>query len=397
MNDADDRFYDVIVVGVGAHGSAAMYQVAKRGRSVLGLEKFFPAHDRGSSHGLSRIIRLVYHEDPSYVPLLRRAYELWEDLEHVTGSDILHITGGLDIVQPGGAHEQMYWDSRQTAELHKIEHEVLEPEEIHQRFPGYRLPSDYKAVYQKQSGIVAPERAILAHVKAALQFGADLKEQEAMQSWWPDGAGVVVKTAKGVYRARKLVLTAGAWLPDIVPQLQAVIKVERQVIAWFDLLEPDRFKDNFPISIINDERGSYYIFPPFDHPGLKIGLFHHLKEVTKADDLDRNITARDEQVLREAVARYFPYANGKMSRAAACMFANATDSHFIIDKMPNHPQVIICQACSGHGYKFASVIGEILAEMAIDGATRHDISMHKIDSKRKGFKSLVDGFSASKI
>lgn len=397
MASGEAGTFDVIIVGVGAHGSAAMYHLAaKRGCSVLGLEQFGIAHSQGSSHGLSRIIRLMYHEHPSYVPLLRRAYENWKELEEITGSDILHITGGLDISQPGKPHEQTFLNACKTAELHDIDHEVLEPSEVHGRFPGYRLPDDFKSVYQEQSGIVAPERAIIAHVKAALQHGAVLRENEPMQSWRPEGSGVIVKTTKGEYRAKKLVLSAGAWLPEMVPQLQAVVEVERQVIAWFEVDDPDLFKENFPISIITDERGTYYIFPPFDDPGLKIGLMNHLKEVTQADELDRNITARDEEALREAVARYFPHANGRMTRAVACMFTNATDLHFIIDKHPNHEQVIICQACSGHGYKFASVIGEIIAELAVDGKTRFNIDMHKIDAKRPGFSSLVDGFATSK-
>jgi len=320
--------FDAIVVGVGGHGSAALYHLAKRGQRVLGLEKFTIAHDNGSSHGLSRIIRLAYHEHPSYVPLLRRAYQLWEDLGKTTGSDVIHITGGLDIARPGPPSEQTYLNAVETVKKHNLEHELLSPEQVHSRFPGYELPAGYKAVYQSQGGIVAPERAIQAHVKAALAHGAILKEREPLQSWSPDGDGVVVRTAKGVYRAKKLVLTAGAWLPEIVPQLQAVTTVERQVIAWFEVDDEQRFKDNFPISIISDEQGVYYVFPPFDHPGLKIGLFNHLREVTKPDELSKKVTARDEEVTFRGGVTHTPTLEPRYWLSS--LFCNAGNSFSLL-------------------------------------------------------------------
>jgi len=260
--------------------------------------------------------------------LYRRAYQLWEDLGKTTGSDVIHITGGLDIARPGPPSEQTYLNAVETVKKHNLEHELLSPEQVHSRFPGYELPAGYKAVYQSQGGIVAPERAIQAHVKAALAHGAILKEREPLQSWSPDGDGVVVRTAKGVYRAKKLVLTAGAWLPEIVPQLQAVTTVERQVIAWFEVDDEQRFKDNFPISIISDEQGVYYVFPPFDHPGLKIGLFNHLREVTKPDELSKKVTARDEEVTFRGGVTHTPTLEPRYWLSS--LFCNAGNSFSLL-------------------------------------------------------------------
>lgn len=390
-----DGSYDVIVVGVGGMGSAALYHLARRGLKVLGLEKFGIAHEWGSSHGLSRIIRLAYHEDPRYVPLLRRAYDLWEQLGDEAGTEVLHITGGLDIGPPD--QPRVFNNALNTAKLHTLEHEVLTAEQVNERFPGYSLPPGYRAVYSPKGGIVAPERAIKAHVAGALAAGAQLRKREPLVSWQPtaDG-GVRVTTAKAQYTARRLVLTAGAWLPQLVPALQEVCVVERQVIAWFEVDEPERFA-RFPISIITDDLGEFYIFPPFDHAGLKIGKFNHLYEKAQPDALSREITAADERVLRGAVARHFPHANHEMSLAKACMFTNSTDHHFIIDRLPDAQQVVICSACSGHGFKFCSVIGEVLADLAADGATRHDIDMHRISPRRPGHAKLLAALNRSRM
>ncbi|CAL5221259.1 g3417 [Coccomyxa viridis] len=395
-----DSDYHTIVVGIGAHGSAALYQIAKRGYKVLGLEQFSEvAHDRGSSHGSSRIIRLQYHEHPDYVPLLHRAYKLWRDLEADSGKTVLHITGCLEFSDPVRTVSNCFGHALRSAIEHNLEHEVLTGEEVNKRFPGWRLPSHFKALYQPQGGILNSEEGIRAHTRAAQKHGAILHTGERVQRWQVLPSGKVeVITNKATYTAGRLVLTAGAWMPspELVPELRGITQVQRQVIGWFEVADKAAFSmEKFPVFIFDDDQlGEYYGFPEFDNlPGMKIGKFYHLNEAALPDQLSRDITSADEEVLRDGISRYLPEANGRMLKAVACMFTNSPDSRFIIDKHPLHHQVVLCSACSGHGYKFASVVGEILADLATSGTTQHDIALHRITEDRKGMDGLLGRFA----
>ncbi len=369
--------YDVIVVGVGGMGSAAAYHLAKRGQRVLGLERFDIPHVMGSSHGVNRIIRLAYFEHPSYVPLLRRAYELWRELEQGAGEQLLYITGGLDA---GPADGPCFNGSLLSCRLHGIPHEVLTGEEVNQRFPAYNLPAAFRAVYQAAGGFVASERAIVAHVEAAHRCGAEIRAREKVLGWEPKGDGVVVETDKGRYKAARLVISAGAWAGSLVPALTGKVVAERQVLAWLQPTNPAVFaRDRFPIFIVEvtaEER--YYGFPVFAVPGFKLGLFHHFHEQTTGDAVDRACYPRDEEVLRRFAQTYFPQGAGPTMSMAACMFENSPDEHFIIDTLPDTPQVSVAAGFSGHGYKFCSVVGEIMADLATSGETRHDIGLFSL-------------------
>ncbi|EIE19446.1 sarcosine oxidase, partial [Coccomyxa subellipsoidea C-169] len=397
--------FDVVVVGIGGHGSAALYHLAKRGFKVLGLEQFSIAHDLGSSHGHSRIIRLQYHEHPDYVPLLRRAYELWHKLEAESGqvalflerNQLLYTTGCLEFADKANA-DSVFANALRSAMEHGLEHEVLSSEEANARFPGFHIPSNFMALYQPQGGILSPEKCIKAHVERAVQHGATVHTEEKVLAWHvlPSG-NVEVRTAKGAYTASKLVVTAGAWIPQLVPELQGIAAVQRQVIGWFEVSDHEAFStDNFPVFILEDETlGEYYGFPEFDGlPGMKIGKFYHLYEpCEQPDNLTRIITSADEEVLRAAVKKYFPKADGKMCKAVACMFTNTPDKRFIVDFHPEHPQVVLCSACSGHGYKFCSVIGEILADLVVKGSTALNIDLHRISKSRKATRDIAGSLS----
>jgi len=358
-------------------GSAALWQLAARGATCLGLEQFQPGHDRGSSHGETRIIRLAYAEHPSYVPLLRRAYELWGELEARSGRRLLHITGSID---GGLEHMESFAGALRSAQEHGLPHEVLSGEEVNRRFPGYSFPNHFKGVYQPQGGLLESEAAIKAHVQLALAEGAEVELSTPTKSWavLPDGR-VEIETAQGAVRARRLVLAAGAWMPQLVPELRACAP-ERQVVAWF------RIKDSaatfqpgaFPVFNIEDDTGRWYGFPQFGGPGFKIGRYRHRGEATTGDGLDRAVHQEDLDLLWRGASANFRGAERDTHRASACMFTNTPDGHFVLDLHPDHPQVVLCSACSGHGYKFASVIGEVLADLATTGATAHDISLHRL-------------------
>jgi sarcosine oxidase len=369
--------YDAIVLGVGGMGSAALYHLARHGQKVLGLERFNIPHDRGSSHGITRIIRLAYYEHPSYVPLLRRAYELWSELEIKFGSRLLYTTGSVDAGLPGS---RVFEGSRRSCELHGIPHEVLNSQELTARFPGYRLPRDLLAVLQPQGGFLLPESCISAHVILAQAHGAEVHARERVLDWEPHGSGVVVITETDRYEADRLIISAGAWISHFVPALRDKAIPERQVVAWFQPRRPDWFRpDTFPVFNVAVNEGHYYGLPVCGIPGFKVGRYHHREQRFDPDNPDRECDAEDERILREFGEACFPDGCGSTLSMHMCLFTNTPDEHFVIDALPGHPQVIVASPCSGHGFKFASVVGEILAEMAITGHTRHDISMLRLD------------------
>jgi sarcosine oxidase len=370
------RDYDAIVVGVGGMGGAAAYHLARRGKRVLGLERHDIPHTMGSSHGVSRIIRLAYYEHPSYVPLLRRAYELWRGLEQGAGEQLLHITGSIDA---GAADGRCFAGSLHSCELHDLPHEVLDGRAVNRRFPGYNLPDALWAVWQPEGGFLLPERCIVAHVVAAQGHGAEIHARERMLAWEPRGDGVRVETDRGVYTAARLVVTAGAWAGEVVPALRGLVVPERQVLAWLQPDAPDLFAPAlFPVFNLEVEEGRYYGFPVFAVPGFKLGRYHHLEEATEADTVDRAVRPRDEEVLRHCAARYFPHGNGPTMALQTCLFENSPDEHFILDTHPDYPQVSMAAGFSGHGFKFCSVIGEIMADLAERGDTDHDIALFRL-------------------
>ena len=371
--------YDVIVVGVGGMGSAACWQLARRGQRVLGLERFDIPHAMGSSHGISRIIRLPYYEDPAYVPLLRRAYELWRDLEAATGATVLVTTGSIDAGPEDGA---LFGNAAAVAKSFEMPHEVLTGAAINARFPGYRLPAGYRGVLQPQGGLLASERAIVAHVGAAQAAGAEIRARERVLDWAarPGGEGVAVTTDKGRHEAGRLVLAAGAWMGDLAKPLRSLAIPERQVLAWLQPLRPELFTTaRFPVFNLEVEEGRYYGFPIYEAPGFKFGRYHHRGEAMAADAMRREVDAEDERLLRQFSGRYFPDGSGATMALRACMFTNTPDEHFILDHHPEAKQVVLASPCSGHGYKFCSVVGEIIADLATgDGATRHDIGFARL-------------------
>jgi sarcosine oxidase len=372
--------YDAIVVGVGSMGSAACMHLARRGLKTLGLERFDIPHTMGSHHGFTRIIRLAYYEHPSYVPLLRRAFELWQELEQGYGETLLHVTGTIDA---SGEDEIVFQGSLESCLLHDIPYEVLTGDELHARFPGYRLPSSHRALFQPDGGFLVPEACIVAHTLAAAEAGATIKAREGVLSWEAGPDGVTVTTDKGVYHADQLVLAAGAWMGKLIEGFDRLAVPERQVLGWFQPLVPAKFRpDTFPVFNLLVPEGRYYGFPVHGVPGFKIGRYHHLDEVVDPDDFDREPSARDEAVLREATARYFPEAAGETVGLRACMFTNTPDEHFIIDRHPDHANVVVASPCSGHGFKFASVIGEIIAELVERDETTLDIGLLRFSPER---------------
>ncbi len=371
------KHFNTIVIGVGGMGSAACYQLAKRGQRVLGIERFDIPHDLGSSHGYTRIIRLAYYEHPSYVMLLKRAYELWHEIEQRSGVQVYYKTGSLDA---GPADSWVFKGSLRSCVEFELEHEVLTGKEVNQRFPGYELPHDILALLQPDGGFITPEIATVHYVEAAHELGAEIHGRETVLGWEPRGDGVRVVTDRAEYEADSLVITAGAWNSRMLPFLNGLAVPERQVLAWLHPERPELFRpSNFPVFNLLVPEGRYYGFPVFAVPGFKFGIYHHFQEQGMPEQLDHEPTWRDEQALREFAARYFPMGAGPTMTLKTCMFTNSPDRHFIIDLHPDYPQVSFAAGFSGHGYKFASVIGEIMADLAERQDCRHDISLFSIE------------------
>ena len=371
------KHFDAIVVGFGGMGSATTYALARRGLKVLGLERYNILHDLGSSHGLTRIIRLAYCEHPAYVPLLFRAYDLWRNLENLTGERILFVTGSLDVGPIGG---RVVRGSIATCEQYSIRHEIMDSQQIQQRFPGYCLPKDMVGVYQPDGGLILSERAIILYTRLALDLGAEIHAQEAVTKWEVRPDSIVVHTSAMSYSANRLIIAAGAWATKLVPFLGDVLVPERQVLIWTRPLHPEAFQlGAFPVFNLDGSEGRFYGLPIYDYPGFKIGKYHHKNERVDPDTMDRVCNQEDQDVLREAITHYFPAANGPTLALKACLFTNTPDEHFILDAHPEFDGVFIAAGFSGHGFKFCSVVGEIMAELATTGKTLYDLDLFRID------------------
>ncbi len=367
--------YDVVVVGLGAMGSAAAFHLARQGRRVLGLDRFTPPHSFGSSHGQTRIIREAYFEHPSYVPLVQRAYQLWAELEHTSGRELLRITGGLMIGAPNGV---LVSGARRSAEQHRLRHELLTAAEVITRFPALRPASDMVAVWETRAGILFPEACIGEHLTLAQAHGATLRNDEPLTRWRIDSDGVRAVTDKGEYRASQMLLTAGSWIRSLVPELNLPFTVERQVLYWFaPRADPAIFAPaRCPVHLWETApREFFYGFPDLGD-GVKVA-FHHGGEAADPDKLRREVSDAEVAAIREVVRRFVPDADGALRSAVVCMYTNTPDEHFWIDRHPQHPQVLIASPCSGHGFKFSSVIGEVLAELLISGQSRFDLSLFR--------------------
>lgn len=368
--------FDVAVIGLGAAGSAALYHLARRDVRAVGIDRFAPGHDRGSSHGATRIIRLGYFEHPSYVPLLRRAYALWRELEDERGGALMTVTGILEIGRPDCA---LVRGTLAASRLHALSHDILDAGEIMRRYPAYRLPEDVVGVLQPDGGYLEARDAIMAHLDLALDRGAEIRPHRRVLAIEPQGDGVRIITDTGVIAAGRAVIAAGPWTGALRPELAARLSVTRQAVLWVEPDQPDLFQPSrFPVFMIETARGIHYGFPLHGADGVKIARHHHAGEVVDPETYGRQVTAEDQRIAREGLADYLPVANGKLIGAQTCLYTMSPDGDFIIDVAPDAPQIVIASPCSGHGFKFAPVVGEILADLATTGATRHDISRFRL-------------------
>jgi sarcosine oxidase len=364
--------YDVAIAGLGGIGSAIAAQCAARGASVIGLEQFGPAHDRGSSHGRSRMIRQAYFEDAAYVPLVLRSYELWRELERQTAENLLRLTGVLSV---GEESCEIISGTKRSAGEQGLRLETLGRSQVSERYPTVRLRPAEVALFEPDGGVLDPERAVRAHLQVAQRAGAELRFAVSMRGWEATDNRVAIRLADDTQvSARTLILSLGPWFKEMMEALGAPLRIQRNVQAWFSPSVRSYTAGQFPAFLL-DRAGlpaPLYGFPDFGD-GVK-AAFHGSGEITTADELDRDVHPEaDVEPIAAAMEEWMPGAASIFREAKPCMYSLTPDGNFVIDRHPEHANVILCGGFSGHGFKFAPVIGEIAAELALNGGSRHQI------------------------
>lgn len=367
--------YDVIVVGVGGMGSATAYHLAARGHRVLGVERFTPAHDRGSSHGRSRVTRQAYHEHPSYVPLVLRAYELWREVEQESGRQLLTVTGGIMV---STREADLVSGGLRSAEQWQLPHELLDAAEVRRRFPTLTPDDSVVGLYEPNTGFVRPEEAVRAHSDLAAKAGAELRYGEQVTGWTATAHGIEVTTSGGTYAGGRLVLCPGAWAPQLLPDLPVPLVVERQVMHWFEPAgDLAAFAaDRHPVYLWGESDDDFlYGFPAHDGETAVKAAFYRRPDRCTPDDVDRTVAPGEVEEISAFMASRIPSAVGRHVTSKTCLYTMTPDHDFVVGMHPAHENVVVACGFSGHGFKFVPVMGEILADLATVGRTTHDIAL----------------------
>ncbi|MEO6166361.1 MAG: N-methyl-L-tryptophan oxidase [Chitinophagales bacterium] len=368
--------YDVAIIGAGAMGSAAAYHLAKTGRKILLLDRYTPPHSFGSSHGQSRIIREAYFENPMYVPLVQQAYVLWDLLEKESGKKLFLKTGGLML---GNKDHKVFHGASVSAARHGIEYDYLDGEGIKKRFPVLLPDQNTVALLEKNAGILFPEECIRTQLELAKKPNVSFHFNETALQLKSKSESVTIVTDKATYQAHKVIVSSGAWITSLFPELQLPLEVKRQVLFWFTCMDKNTEKflpQNLPVFIWEHAPNHiFYGFPDLGD-GIKIAI-HHQGQLTTADTIDRNVTHDELKKITAIVNHHFD-AQLAFHYSVVCIYTNTPDEHFIIDFHPAHHNIIIASACSGHGFKFSSAIGKILRDMTLEEKLDFDIGMFRL-------------------
>ncbi len=370
------NIYDVIIIGLGAMGSAASYYLSKNGVKVLGLDTYEPPHKLGSSHGHTRVIREAYHEGTSYVPIVKRAYELWNELDHEIEDKLILEYGGMYLGDDG----KYLSDAKKSAKKYDIPIKEFSSKEIKEKYNILNPPNNFKGLLENRSGAVFPEKAISNFLSKSINNGSSHNYNEKVIGWEKQSKFYKVETDKNNYFAEKLIFSSGAWIKNLVPSLKLPVKIERQVLFWFDpIKDKDKFHySNMPNTGWDLDNGmEFYTQPNIENKGFKVAMHHNGKFISE-NDLNRESNADDLSIVKNFLEEYIPSANGKLIDSRVCVYTNTPDLDFIIDFYPNDENLIICSPCSGHGFKFTPAIGEICSELVINNGTNYDLSEFSI-------------------
>ncbi len=367
---------DVVVVGLGAMGSATLYALAQRNVRVIGIDRFDPPHELGSSHGESRVFRMAYFEDPAYVPLLRLALHQWRKLETYTGERVLTVTGILETGYPGAPDVK---NSLMSSIQHQLPHEVLQATEVNRRFPAFCLPRDWDCVFQPDGGVLLPEKAIRLFLSAGRTLGAQVVTNTVVRAVCPirDHIEVVLESGQ-VIKSRSVVIAAGPWITRLLPELGAHLALTRQPLVWFAPKYPDLVGDDrMPVFSLQTNNDSIYGFPNAFGSGVKVASHLSGGKLSSPDESRAEVSPEEISTLQSALKQYVPAAAGDACRSTTCVYTRATDEHFVLGLHPDHPKLVVASPCSGHGFKFASVLGQVLADLATKQTTEMPINLFR--------------------
>lgn len=363
--------YDAIIIGLGGMGSAALWHLARRGCRVHGIDQFGIAHDRGSSHGGSRLIRRAYFEHPDYVPLVSRAYELWAELERASEQKLFHCTGLFLAGRESGA---MINGVLRASKAHKLEIVPLSHDDARRRFPAMRATPEQTILYEPDAGFLEVEKCVQAHLEQAIASGAHVSLDTRVDDWTANESGVAVRTASGTIHAGTLLVCGGSWSGTLFTSMARRLEIRRKVVVWFSTRPPGyRVSDGTPVFCFDTESGFFYGFPSLDGASVKVGEHSGGEPIARPEALDRTLHATDLAPLERFIGEHLPFAQPQVLRHSVCMYTMTPDEHFIIDRHPNHKNVLVACGFSGHGFKFASVVGSVLADLATTGHTREPI------------------------
>jgi monomeric sarcosine oxidase len=373
--------YDVIVLGAGGVGSAALFHLAKRGIKVLGIDRFNPPHDRGSTHGHTRVIRQAYFEHPDYVPLLVESYRLWRELEQLRHRDLLHEIG---LIQIGPEDGLVVPGVLRSADEHELAVERLAPADIQKWWPGLRAKGDLAGVFEPEAGYLLVEDCVEAHLNAARAAGSEVLTDTEVTSWTANDREVRVQTNRGEFAAERLIIAAGAWAGQLLADLDVNLEVRRKSLFWFETDNPlyDVTAD-FPVFLYELPEGVYYGFPKLDRRGVKVAEHTGGRVVPDPLAVDRTVDDVEKQHVTDFLAQHLPGVSHRMTHHAVCLYTMSPDEHFIVDRHPRHVNVVFAAGLSGHGFKFVPVLGRALAELALDGGTELPIGFLSPDRFRQ--------------
>lgn len=377
------QHYDAIVIGVGGIGSSAMYHFGKRGLRVLGLDRFPTAHQFGSSHGQTRLIRQAYFEHPDYVPMLKRAYSQWETLSEECGKELYREVG---VLQVGPRYGRILPGVLESAKLHQLEVTELTARQANERFPGFTIPDSLSAVFEKRAGFLFVEEAIKAHTALALKAGATLQVGDSVRGWSATPGRVEVQTDRETYTASHLVITAGSWVNDFLGSLGINFEVVRKSLYWFETASPVyRADQGAPGFIIESPAGNFYGFPQIDDMGVKCAEHSGGLPVSNPLAYSREEDAQETQRVFEFLRDFMPQVTPRQTRFDTCLYTLSPDRNFVVDRHPDHPHVSFAGGLSGHGFKFATVLGEVLTELSLGLPTSAPAEF--LSSRRPGLRS----------
>lgn len=377
--------FDAVVLGLGAVGSAAVYQLARRKACVLGIDRYAPPHRLGSTHGATRITREAIGEGTHLTPLARRSHEIWRGIEQQTGMPLLSQSGLLIIssaTRTSFTHvEDFFANTVAAARRYGVAHEMLDTSAIRARYPQFRVRGGEVGYYEPGAGFVRPEACVIAQLDLARRYGADIHLNERVTAFSQDSDEVLIKTERDRFRAKVLIMAAGAWLPEFLdPRLARAFRVYRQVMLWFATRDESFRPERFPAFIweLSGRTQAIYGFPEFDREGVKVASEQY-EQTTAAASVNRVVTDNEAAAMHaDLIAPFLPQLPAECVRATACLYTVTPDFGFVIDQHPECERVIIASCCSGHGFKHSAAIGEILAEFALTGRSAVDLTPFRL-------------------